>query len=88
MRIVMWASGLIGMTIGGLLFGRMHAQVNKLLPPEKRIPLIETRMRFYDIKHLHEELFPTSPIRAAWLVLTVASASMLAIGVILAVKPK
>jgi len=84
----LWAIGVAGQLIASLLFVRMAVQVNRVLAPEKRIPLIESRLRFFELKRLHEDLFPASTIRTAWLVLLAVSTSLLAIGVIPALKPK
>jgi hypothetical protein len=84
----LWAIGVAGQLIASLLFVRMAVQVNRVLAPEKRIPLIESRLRFFELKRLHEDLFPASTIRTVWFVLLAVSTSLLAIGVMLAVKPK
>jgi hypothetical protein len=59
-----------------------------VLEPEKQIPLLESRLRFFELKRLHEDLFPTSTVRNVWFILLAVSTSLLAIGVILAIKPK
>jgi hypothetical protein len=83
----LWVGGMIGMIAASILFGQMQAQVNKLLPPEKRISMIESRMRFHEIKSLHEERFPTSQLRTMWYVLMAISVFLMAVGIIVAIKP-
>ena len=84
----LWTIGVAGQLISSLLFRRMAVRVNSVLAPEKRIPLIESRLPFFELKRLHEDLFPTSTVRNVWFILLAVSTSLFAIGIILAVKPK
>lgn len=77
------ASAALGFLVATAMFIRMAAEVNKKLPPEKRIPLIDYRYHITEIKHLYEGLFPDSALATVWFLLEVASASVIAIGVIL-----
>jgi hypothetical protein len=63
----------------------MIIELNKVLPPEKRIPLIEFRGRLSEIRDLHREWFPTSGLRATSFALIAASTALFAIAVIIEV---
>lgn len=54
---------------------RMGAAVNKVLPPDKRVPLIEIRGRMAEIRRLHEDLFPSSRLPALSRMLGIAGAA-------------
>ena len=58
-----FGAGLICGLIGWLLFVGMAVQLNKVLPSEKRISLLEYRYHISEIKSLHEEFFPGSMLR-------------------------
>jgi hypothetical protein len=66
--------GAIVSLTGWLLFFRMAIELNKALPPDKRIPLIEFRNHIFRIRRLHEDSFPESGLSTTWLVLMVAAA--------------
>jgi hypothetical protein len=66
----------------------MIRELNTVLPPAKHIFWWQNRERYFEIKSLHEELFPTGRNRTAWFVLTVLFVSLLILAVVLAVKPK
>jgi len=84
----LWLLGVLCPVIGWLLFLRMAITLNKEAPPDRRILL-----RSLDIHYLsaiirpHEEWFPTSSVRTAWLVVMVVSTSLMAIAIILAIRP-
>ena len=65
------------------LFFRMAAAVNKKLPTERRIPLIEFRYHMTEIKRLYEDMFPESSMATVWFLLQLASALVAAIGIVL-----
>jgi hypothetical protein len=73
----------VGFLVAQALFIRMAVAVNKKLPTEKRIPLIEFRYHIMEIKRMHEDMFPESSMATVWFLLQVASASAVAIGVFL-----
>jgi hypothetical protein len=50
--------------------------------------MLELRMHFHEVKRLHEEFFPVSPLRATWFALMVFSVIAMVAAVIIAVKPK
>jgi hypothetical protein len=84
----LFAIGTLGQAIAWLLFYRMVVTLNKVAPPAKRIPFDELRYPYISaIRRQHEEWFPTSAIRTAWLVLMVVSTSLVAIAIILAIRP-
>jgi hypothetical protein len=66
----------------------MAIELNRALAPQKRFFILELRMRFHEVKRLHEELFPVSALRATWFALMVSSVIVLAVAIIVAVKPK
>jgi hypothetical protein len=81
----------IGMLLGVIanwFWFRMIRELNTVLPPAKHIFWWQNRERYFEIKSLHEELFPTGRNRTAWFVLTVLFVSLLILAVVLAVKPK
>jgi hypothetical protein len=78
--------GGVGMFVSTALFVYMTVELNKTLPPgKKRFP---SGRDYREIQSLHEQLFPGSVIRTARNVLGVIASVVLAIGVILAIKPK
>jgi hypothetical protein len=79
--------GLSCLLISSLLFLRMTIELNKALPPDKRISLLETQLRFFEIKSLHETSFPLSKIRTTWFIMTVVAMLLMATGTILAIRP-
>ena len=84
----LFAVGALGQAIAWLLFFRTVIKLNKVVPPAKRIPLDEFRYPYISaVRRLHEEWFPTSAIRTAWLVLMVVSTSLVAIAIILGIRP-
>jgi hypothetical protein len=69
------------------LFFRMAIEVNRVLPKEKRIPLFEFRYHISEIKHLHEQRFPSSKLRVGWMTLAGVSALIVSVAVILGIRP-
>ena len=63
----------------------MAAELNRILPPRKRIPLIEFRYHISKIKRLHEDSFPASTLRVASLVLITVSALLPAAGLVVGI---
>ena len=64
------------------LFFRMIIDLNKVLPLEKRIPLIEFRNQISRIRRLHQDSFPESGLSATWLILMVAAGLVWAAAII------
>jgi hypothetical protein len=60
----------------------MAIEVNKRLPQEKRLPLIEFRYIGSELRRLHEESFPTSTLRTTTSVLAAVSTILVAAGVV------
>ena len=60
----------------------MAAELNRKLPPQKRMSLIRLREHIFDIKRLHGEYFPNSRLRVSALVLINVSAMLVVAGVI------
>ena len=83
--VCFWLLGGAGLLLNGVIMLRMAAEVNRLLPPERRISLIAYRRRFSEIKQLHEEFFPVSKLRSVALALIVISTFLVAIGVFIEV---
>jgi hypothetical protein len=65
---------------GFALFLKMIVELNRVLPPEKRIPLIQYRE--HDIRGLHGQYFPVSRLRVGAFVLMTVFATLVAAGVI------
>jgi hypothetical protein len=82
----LWALALPISLVGLFLFLRMAAQLNEVLPPQKRIPLIELRGRFWDIKNLHEEAFPRSMLRRTSFLLMAISIALFAAAIIIGIR--
>lgn len=77
---------LVGAAVGAIgwgLFLRMALEFNKVLPPNKRIPLIEYRMHIAEIRRRHEELFPDSALSTAWFALMVVAGAFWASALVL-----
>jgi hypothetical protein len=74
--------GTVVSLIGWSLFLRMAIELNKVLPPDKRIPLIEFRNHISRIRRLHEDSFPESGLSTTWLILTVAAGLVWAAAII------
>jgi len=79
----LFGAGAFGQVVAGILFLRMARELNRVLPAERRMPLIEVRMHYFEIKRLHEEAFPASRLRAAWFLLTVTSILVMVAAVLL-----
>ena len=80
--------GTVCMFVGWSLFFRMLIELNRRTPAEKRFQLFEYRMHIREIQERHEVLFPVSRLRAGWLLLTAAGAVAMAIGILLAIRPR
>ena len=85
LAVQLWAIGLVLGIAGWLLFMRMAVEVNRTLPFGKRMPLIRFRENQDHIKRLHGEYFPKSAVSMWAFVLMVASAILVATGVIVEV---
>ena len=59
--------------IGWSLFFRMVSELNKVLPPDKKIPVFEFRNHISEIRRLHEDSFPDSALSTAWMILMVTA---------------
>ena len=61
-RTSIWliAIGAALLLASSVLLLRMAAAVNRVSPPEKKVPLIEIRGRVAEIRRLYEDLYPTS----------------------------
>jgi DNA-binding beta-propeller fold protein YncE len=75
-----------GLFVSTALFVYMTVELNKTLPPGKK--LFPTGRDWREIQRLHEQLFPASVVRTAQFVLGALSTVIIAIGVFLAIKPK
>jgi hypothetical protein len=73
------------MSVGWGCFLRMASDLNRVLPPAKRIPLLEYRMHIPEITRLYEDSFPESRLSTAWRALVGAGAIALAGAVIVEV---
>jgi hypothetical protein len=60
----------------------MAIEVNRVLPPRDRIPMVEIRYHFHDVKRLHEEQFPQSSVRLAFFMLMGLSVALLAAAIL------
>ncbi len=79
---------LVGVAVsltGWGLFFRMAIELNKVLPANKRIPLIECRMHLSEIRRLYEDLFPDSALSSVWFLLMVLGGAFFATAVIVEV---
>jgi hypothetical protein len=81
----LFIAGSILMSVGWVLFLRMARDLNRFLPPAKRIPLLEYRMHIPDITRLYEDSFPEGRLSTAWRVLIGAGAIAIAGAVIVEV---
>jgi hypothetical protein len=70
------------MSIGWSLFFRMAIELNRVLPPSKRIPLIEFRNHISEIRRLYEDSFPEGVLSMAWMTLLAAGGIALGSAVI------
>jgi hypothetical protein len=75
--------GAIVSLVGWLLFFRMATDLNKVLPPNRRIPFYAMRNRVSEIRRLHEDSFPESPLSTAWLILMVVAGAILGTAIVL-----
>jgi hypothetical protein len=78
----LWAVAAAGFLISASLSLRTAIEVNKRLPPEKRIPLFELRERGSDVDRFHGEFFPMDRARTTANVIAVVSSVLVAIGII------
>ncbi len=70
---------------GWLLYFRVAIELNRVLPPRDRIPMIEIRYHFHDVKRLHEEWFPKSTLRLASFALLGVSTALIAAAILVEV---
>ena len=78
--------GAFGQLIAVILFLRMASELNRVLPRDRRMPLIEIRIHIFEIKRLHEEAFPESRLRTTWFLLTVTSILVMVLAVLLELR--
>lgn len=71
--------------VGWSLFFRMIVDLNKVLPPNKRIPFAFLSSRIPEIRRLHEDTFPKSPLSTAWLILMWVAGIVLGTAIVLEV---
>jgi hypothetical protein len=64
----------------------MVIELNRVLPPEKRIPVLAFRNHISEIRRLHEDSFPDSALSTAWMILMVGAGLAWAGAVIVAVS--
>jgi len=64
----------------------MAIEVNRVLPPRDRIPMIEIRYHFHDVKRLHEEQFLESSLRLAFSMLIGLSVALLAAAILAEIR--
>jgi hypothetical protein len=77
--------GSVLMSAGWGLFLRMVSDLNRVLPPAKKILLLEYRMHVPEITRLYEDSFPESTRSTAWRALIGAGAIAIAGAVIVEV---
>ena len=77
-----------GMFVAWGLFIRMAIELNRVSPIQKKFYVINLRRDFHEVKRLHEEIFPVSALRTAWLILIIASEVTPIAVIILAVRPR
>jgi hypothetical protein len=81
--IFLWVVGVVLHVIGWSLFFRMAIESNRVLPPNKRIPLIELRYHgVSEIRRRHEDSFPESGLSKTFLVLIVLATLSIGSGII------
>jgi hypothetical protein len=64
----------------------MTTELNRVLPPQKRIPLFEFRMHLWEIRNLHEQAFPKSRLRTTSFLLIGLSAALFGVAIIIGIK--
>ena len=83
------ATGFALMVTGWILNFRMAVQVNRALPPEKRIPPLEFGYRVKEIKRLHEQLYPASEtLRTTSASLMAVAGVLFGIAVLIEIRPR
>ncbi len=80
--IFLMVVGTVVSLIGWCLFFRMAIDLNKVLPPDKRIPLIEFRNQISRIRRLHEDSYPESGLSTTWLLLMIVAGMVWAAAII------
>src|SRR5260370_18668800 len=78
----LWVLGGACAVAGWLLYFRMAIELNRVLPPRDRIPMIEIGHHFHDVKRLHEKWFPKSRLRLASFALIGTSTALVAAGIL------
>jgi hypothetical protein len=82
LALCLWAIAGIGFFLAILMTLRMGVEVNKVLPPEKRIALIEYRFHVQQIWQLHDDFFPKSRTATLTRWLIAFSAALVAAGLV------
>jgi hypothetical protein len=82
----LWALAIPTGLVGWFMFLRMTTDLNKVLPPQKRIPLFEFRMRISEIRDLHEGAFPKSTLRVTSFLLIALSAALFGAAIIIGLR--
>jgi len=81
-------SGFVLAVVGWALFFFMALEVNRALPPGRRISLLHLGYQFREIRDLHEELFPAArSLRAASLLLMYGAGTLWGAAVLLEIRP-
>jgi len=63
----------------------MAIELNRVLPPNKRIPLFDYRMHISEIRRLYEDSFPDSALSTVWFLLMVVAGAFCATAVVVEV---
>jgi hypothetical protein len=82
LAVFLWIAACVGFLVAFLMTLRMAFEVNRVLPPEKRIPLIEYRFHVQEIWRLHDDFFPKSTTATLTRWLTAFSAVLIAAGIV------
>jgi hypothetical protein len=64
----------------------MTTELNRVLAPRKRIPLLEFRMHVWEIRDLHEGAFPHSRLRSICYLLLAMSAALFVAAIIIGIR--
>ena len=82
LALCLWAAAGVGFLVALVMTLRMAVEVNRVLPPAKRIPLIEYRFHVQEIWRLHDNFFPKSKTTALTRWLLAFSGALVAAGLV------
>jgi hypothetical protein len=82
LSIYLFVAGAVVSAVGWALFFRMAVELNRVLPADKRIPLIGLRNDVHRVRRLYEDRFPEGRLSMAWLVFMVFATLLLASGIV------